>query len=217
MLPPSFFSALTQIRFCRVQEFSDPTCMHHSYLAEAVTTITLIVQSTVTAFLLAYAPASRLELLEWTLLPMLGATIAAGGAFCLNTQQEVRRIVIGRCAFALMMGLVGPRLMSMLHPWITDALADPLLKVGAGFLHGFIAYILSWPLVKSSYNRAAPIAEQLIQAGEARLVQQISQQVASDAAVVAVGVAQELAAHPNSSPSQVAQVIANNVSDNKPQ
>ncbi len=201
-----------------MQEFTPSTSiMHHSYLAEAVTAITLIVQSAITAFLLAYAPESRVELLEWTLLPMLGATIAAGGAFCLNTQQEVRRIVICRCAFALMMGVVGPRLTSMLHPWITDALADPLLKVGAGFLHGFIAYILSWPLVKSSYNRAAPIAEQLVQAGEARLVQQISEQVASDAAVVAVGVAQELAAHPNSSPSQVAQVIANNVSDNKPQ
>lgn len=210
MLPQDFFSTIAQFRFCRVSEMAPSTSMPHTYLAEAITTITLVIQSAITAFMLAYAPASRLELLEWTLLPMLGATIAAGGAFCLNTQQEVRRIVIGRCAFALMMGVVGPRLMSMLHPWITEALADPLLKVGAGFLHGFIAYILSWPLVKSSYNRAAPIAEQLIQAGEARLIQQISQQVASDAAVVA---AQELAAHPNSSPSQV---IANNVSDNKP-
>lgn len=211
MLPQDFFSTIAQFRFCRVSEMAPSTSMPHTYLAEAITTITLVIQSAITAFMLAYAPASRLELLEWTLLPMLGATIAAGGAFCLNTQQEVRRIVIGRCAFALMMGVVGPRLMSMLHPWITEALADPLLKVGAGFLHGFIAYILSWPLVKSSYNRAAPIAEQLIQVGEARLIQQISQQVASDAAVVA---AQELAAHPNSSPSQV---IANNVSDNKPQ
>jgi len=210
MLPQDFFSTIAQFRFCRVSEMAPSTSMPHTYLAEAITTITLVIQSAITAFMLAYAPASRLELLEWTLLPMLGATIAAGGAFCLNTQQEVRRIVIGRCAFALMMGVVGPRLMSMLHPWITEALADPLLKVGAGFLHGFIAYILSWPLVKSSYNRAAPIAEQLIQVGEARLIQQISKQVASDAAVVA---AQELAAHPNSSPSQV---IANNVSDNKP-
>lgn len=217
MLPPSFFSTIAQIRFCRISEMPPSTSMPHTYLAEAITTINLVIQSAVTAFMLAYAPASRLELLEWTLLPMLGATIAAGGAFCLNTQQEVRRIVIGRCAFALMVGVVGPRLLSMMHPWITEVLADPLLKVGAGFLHGFIAYILSWPLVKSSYNRAAPIAEQLIQAGEARLVQQISKQVASDAAVVAVGVAQELAAHPNSSPSQVTQVIANNVSDNKPQ
>jgi len=210
MLPQDFFSTIAQFRFCRVSEMAPSTSMPHTYLAEAITTITLVIQSAITAFMLAYAPASRLELLEWTLLPMLGATIAAGGAFCLNTQQEVRRIVIGRCAFALMMGVVGPRLMSMMHPWITEALADPLLKVGAGFLHGFIAYILSWPLVKSSYNRAAPIAEQLIQVGEARLIQQISKQVASDAAVVA---AQELAAHPNSSPSQV---IANNVSDNKP-
>jgi len=211
MLPQDFFSTIAQFRFCRVSEMAPSTSMPHTYLAEAITTITLVIQSAITAFMLAYAPASRLELLEWTLLPMLGATIAAGGAFCLNTQQEVRRIVIGRCAFALMMGVVGPRLMSMMHPWITAALADPLLKVGAGFLHGFIAYILSWPLVKSSYNRAAPIAEQLIQVGEARLIQQISKQVASDAAVVAV---QELAAHPNSSPSQV---IANNASDNKPQ
>lgn len=210
MLPQDFFSTIAQFRFCRVSEMAPSASMPHTYLAEAITTITLVIQSAITAFMLAYAPASRLELLEWTLLPMLGATIAAGGAFCLNTQQEVRRIVIGRCAFALMMGVVGPRLMSMMHPWITEALADPLLKVGAGFLHGFIAYILSWPLVKSSYNRAAPIAEQLIQVGEARLIQQISKQVASDAAVVA---AQELAAHPNSSPSQV---IANNASDNKP-
>lgn len=191
MLPPSFFSALTQLRFCHVQEFSDPTCMHPSYLAEAVTTITLIVQSTVTAFLLAYAPESRVELLEWTLLPLIGATLAAGGAFCLNTQVEVRKVVVGRCLFALIVGIIGPRLLSMLHPTLTDILSDPLLKVGAGFAHGFLGYILSWPFTKGFYEHAAPIADQLVKNAEDRIVNRTSNQVADDAKVVA----QELAEH----------------------
>lgn len=170
MLPSDFFSTLAQFRFCRMQELTTPAPAHHTYLGEAITAITVIIQSTVTAFMLAYAPASRLELLEWTLLPLIGATLASGGAFCLNTQQEVRRIVVGRCLFALMVGVIGPRLMSMMHPWISDLLSDPLLKVGAGFIHGFAGYILSWPVVKSSYLRATPIANSLVQAAETQIV-----------------------------------------------
>lgn len=181
MLPQDFFSTLVQLRFCRVQEFTPSTSvMQHSYLGEAVTAITLIIQSAVTAFMLAYAPASRLELLEWTLLPMIGATIASGGAFCLNTQIELRRTVIGRCLFAMTVGVVGPRLMSMTHPWISDILNDPLLKVGAGFAHGFLGYILSWPVVKSSYTRATPIASALVQSAETQILQQVGKTTTSE-------------------------------------
>lgn len=169
---------------------------HHPLLAEVAAATLVTVQSTVAAFLLLYVPASRVELMEWTLLPMIGATIAAGGAFCLNTQQEVRRIVIGRCLLALMIGVVGPRLMSMVHPWVSEILSDPLLKVGAGFACGGTGYIISQPLFKRAYDRAAPIAEQLVKMAEAKMVERISGKVASNVSHVASGVATELATNP---------------------
>jgi hypothetical protein len=191
MIPHAFELALDQLRFCRAQDFSTSNSMQHNYLGEAITTITLIIQSAATAFMLSYAPPSRLELLEWTLLPMIGATLAAGGAFCLNTQTEVRKVVIGRCLFALIVGVIGPRLLSMLHPAIAEILSDPLLKVGAGFAHGFLGYILSWPFAKGFYDRATPIADQLVKNAEDRIVNRTSNQAADDAKEVA----KELAEH----------------------
>lgn len=204
-----FHLAMDQLRFCRVQDLSSTSMPHHPFLGEAVTVITLIVQSTVAAFLLAYAPESRMELLEWTLLPMIGATLAAGGAFCLNTQAEVRKVVIGRCFFALIVGVIGPRLLSLVHPSLASILSDPILKVGAGFAHGFLGYILSWPSAKGFYDRATPIAEQLVKSTEAQLISRISNQVAANVSHVASGVAIELTANPlPETPAHTASVIA---------
>ncbi len=175
-------------------------------LAEAATATLVIIQSAIAAFMLSYAPADRVELMEWTLLPIVGATLAAGGAFCMNTQQEVRKIVIGRCLFALVLGVVGPRFISLAQPWIKELMADPILKVGAGFLCGLVVYILSWWVVKGMYARAAPIAAKLVKMGEDRMVSQIGAKVASDAAVVAIGVAEEL--HKNNPQDQSAAHVA---------
>ena len=101
-------------------------------LAEIAAAFTMLVQSVITFFVLAYAPDSRVELLEWILLPLLGAMCASVGAFCLNTQTELRKVVIGRCFCALIIGLVGPRFLSVWWPWAATLLADPFLKLGAG-------------------------------------------------------------------------------------
>lgn len=179
-------------------------------LAEVVTATIVVIQSAVAAFMMAVIPADQVELMSWTLLPLVGATLAAGGAFCLNTQTEVRRIVVGRCLFAIVVGVVGPRLMSMVHPFMRDMMADPLLKVGAGFAHGFIGYVMSWPVVRKSYERAPAVSDQLVKTVEDRMVEKIGVRVATDAASVAVGVAEELSKHGGQehSAADVAEAIA---------
>ncbi len=209
MLPSNFFFAISQ-----VQQYREPgipsTSMHCPYLAETLTTLLLVFQASVTAFMLSYVPPSRLELMEWSLLPMLGATIAAGIGFCLNPQIEVRKIVMGRCLGALILGVVGPRFVATMQPWVLELLSDPFLKVGAGAIGGYLGYIIVCALTKKAFDRATPIAEQLIKAGEARLVANISSQVAANVAQVASGVATELATNPHpESPAHTAEVIAN--------
>lgn len=202
---------LAHVRCSRVHEiYHNHSAQHCPMLAEVATATLVVVQSAVAAFMLSVMPAEQTELMSWTLLPLIGATIASGGAFCLNTQQEVRKIVIGRCLFALMSGVVGPRFISLAQPWIKELMADPILKVGAGFLCGLVVYILSWWVVKGMYARAAPIAAKLVQVAEERIVSQIGAKVASDAAVVAIGVAEEL--HKNNpqdhSAAHIAEAIA---------
>lgn len=179
---------------------------HSTMLGEAATTTLLVVQSAVAAFMLAVIPADQLELMSWTLLPMIGATLAAGGAFCLNTQVEMRKVVIGRCLFAIVVGVVFPRLASMTHPWVTSLMADPILKVGAGFGFGLLGYVVSWFLVKRMYERAPVLAAQQVQALENIMVQKIRAGVALDAAVVAEGVAQVLAEH-QAQPEEAAKLV----------
>jgi len=175
-------------------------------IGEAVTVTLAAVQTATTAFLMAVVPPEQVELMSWTLLPMVGATIASGGAFCLNTQTELRRYVIGRCLFALVVGVVGPRLTSMIHPWVSGMMVDPILKVGAGFVFGFVGYVVSWPFVKKFYDRAPNTAAELVKAVEANMVHRIRTGVASDAAVVAKEVAKELAEHDH--PTQTAVQVA---------
>ncbi len=179
------------IKCSRVHNFYEAP-NHHPMLAEVATATLVTIQAAIAAFMLSVMPADQVELMSWTLLPFVGATLAAGGAFCLNTQQEVRKIVVGRCLFAIVVGVIGPRLMSMIHPSMLTLMADPLLKVGAGFVHGFIGYVMSWPVVRKSYERAPAAAAKVVKTVEDRMVSQIGARVASDAAVVAIGVAQEL-------------------------
>lgn len=157
-------------------EHSHHMMHHHPMLAEVVAAILTAVQGAVAAFMLAVLPASEAELASWTLLPLIGATLAAGGAFCLNTQQEVRKIVVGRCLFAVVVGVIVPRLFSMMHPWVAEVLGDTLLKVGAGFVFGFGGYVLSWPFVKKAYERAPAVAAQHINSLEKKMVEAVAVQ-----------------------------------------
>jgi len=152
----------------------------HQMLDEVMTATTLAVQTIVAGIVLAVAPPDRVELMTWTLLPMIGATLASGGAFCFNTQPEVRRIVVGRCLFALVVGVLGPRVLSMVHPWLRDMMIDPLLLVGAGFFHGFVGYLMSWPFVRRAYERAPAVAEKQMAAIEKRIDEKIAQKAPTE-------------------------------------
>lgn len=145
------------------------------FLAEVTTATIAAMQIMVASFLLAVLPPESAEVMMWTLLPMIGATLASGGCFCFNLQAEVRKIVVGRCLFALVIGVLGPRVMSMMHPWIKDIMVDPLLLVGAGFINGFVGYLMSWPFVRRAYERAPVVADKQMKFIESKIDQKIAQ------------------------------------------
>jgi hypothetical protein len=152
----------------------------HGPIPEFVSASIIAVQGITTAILLAIVPMDKIELIYWTLLPLLGTTIVSCGAFCFNTQQEVRRIVIGRCCFAILVGVVGPRCMSMVHPWIREVMVDPLLLVGAGAVHGFVGYLISWPFVRRAYERAPAIADKQMSAIEQAVDRKLAEKLGTE-------------------------------------
>lgn len=159
-------------------------------LSEVVATVVVSTQIIVATVLLALSPETgtkveQAEFLEWSLLTFAGSVLAAGGAFCFNTSHEVRKIVIGRCLFTIVAGVIGSRLMSIMHPWVTELLGDPFLKIGAGFLFGLAAYLLSWPFVARAYQRAPLVARKQVEAIEERFVAKVAASVKLDAAEVA--------------------------------
>lgn len=154
-------------------------------LAEIAASTLLAAQALMTYMLLASAPLDRIAVLEWTLLPGLGAMTVAVGAFCFNTQPEIRRVVLGRSVFTLFIGIVGARLLSMTHPWIQDLLADPFLKIGMGGLLGFSAWMISKPFCARAYERAPFAARIAADAIEARVAEKVANKVAEKAASVA--------------------------------
>lgn len=121
--------------------------------------------------LLAVVPESEVDLYRWTLLPMIGGVLTTIGAFCFNTEPEVRKIVVGRCTFAFIVAVVGPRLVFVISPWgvIRDTMVDPLLLIGAGAVCAFAAYILSYPFARAAYRRAPAIAAAKLKEVEQRL------------------------------------------------
>lgn len=161
------------------------TTPSHPILAETVAAIGFLTQTTVTYALLALAPAERYATLDWTLLTFLGATGAALVCFCLNTRAEIRRAIIGRCLVAMLIGVVGSRGLAIIHPAVMQVLDDPIMRIGAGAVFGFIGWIFFAAIFRRAQEREENIAKLVVQAGEARLAQQVAGLVAKEAAVVA--------------------------------
>lgn len=154
-------------------------------LTEIIASSMLAAQVVMTYMLLTAAPLDRISVLEWTLLPGLGAMAVAVGAFCFNTQPEIRRVVLGRSVFTLFGGIIGARMLSMTHPWIQDLLADPFLKIGIGGVLGFSAWMISKPFCARAYERAPFAARIAADAIEARVAEKVACKVAEKAAIVA--------------------------------
>lgn len=157
----------------------------HSMLAEVVSITAMAAQTAVTYALLALAPPERYAILEWTLLTFLGSTGAALVCFCLNTRIELRRIIIGRCLIAMLFGVVGTRVIAMVHPAVMQVLDDPVMRIGAGASFGFLGWVFFAAIFKRAQEREESIARILVQAGETRLAEKVAVLVADKAAVAA--------------------------------
>lgn len=119
-------------------------------------------------FLAVATGTEKIDAMQWSLLPLIGALLASGGAFMLNAKPEDRRTVAGRAIFACVFGVTMPKLLSIMHPWLQEATVDPILVILFGFLSGLIGYILSRPLVTRLFQRAPRMADEQIDAAYRR-------------------------------------------------
>lgn len=76
----------------------------------------------------------------WSLMPVLGAVLASGMAFLLNSVEEGPRAVAGRFIGALVTGVGIPRILTYMHPWLKEVALDPILLIVGGFFCGLMGY-----------------------------------------------------------------------------
>jgi Na+/phosphate symporter len=93
------------------------------------------------------------------LLPFIGSLITSGGLIMLNPNPEERRIVVGRCIFALFVGVLVPQVIGMIHPSLAALSVKPVFLVLGGGLAAALAYVLSKPFTRELYQRADGIAK----------------------------------------------------------
>ncbi len=106
------------------------------------------------------------EASEMTLLlavPLMASALVTGGAFLMNPQTETRNITMGRCIFALAIGVSGPwALTALVQYWNMPTLATllklPPLLFLAGLVMSYLAFIVSWPFTRKMYERSDGIA-----------------------------------------------------------
>lgn len=128
-------------------------------ISEIVVAVMISANAIIASTLTVLAPPGQYEIIKWTGFTILGALLASGGAFCLNTKLEIRKIVIGRCIIATVLGVIAPRIAIYLNESIMNLLVDPLLITGAGFISGTAGYIISYPFAKKLYDKAPEIAD----------------------------------------------------------
>lgn len=128
----------------------------------------LIAASASSRMMLEVVPPEEFDLYRWTLMPLIGSAIGAVGAFCLNTEPENRKVVLGRCAFAFSFGIIGARGVYLLLPWDApkETLSDPLILIGMGIVICSTVYVLVYPFFRRFYKQAPEIARRQVEAYE---------------------------------------------------
>jgi hypothetical protein len=169
---------------------NQPQCFINELVAGSI----IALQTIVSYALLSLVPPDRYALMEWTLLTFLGASGASAACFCLNTRIELRKIIIGRCIFALIFGVVLTRVAYMVHPIVEGLLDDPLILIGSGALFGFFGWHLSKALFQRAQEREEHFARMIVQSAENRLAQHVAVLVADNAAVIAEPLAKKVEA-----------------------
>lgn len=100
------------------------------------------------------------------LLSFIGSLVTFCGAVMLNPQQEHRKIVIGRAAFALFFGAVAPSIAMEITPnllpegwmWMMKVLSHPASVLAAGGIVAMAVYVISRPFCFRLYDRADAMA-----------------------------------------------------------
>jgi len=83
----------------------------------------------------------------WAVYTLGGSALAAGATYCLKTQMDKGRLLVGRSMGAFMMGIFGSRLAALYYPQITELANDPILLVLLGIAFGAVGYAVAYPVI----------------------------------------------------------------------
>lgn len=124
--------------------------------------------------LLATAPTEEQYALQWLLLPMLGSLLASVCAMLLNPRAEVRKHVLARGIFGVVMGTACPKIVSMVHPALANIFGDPAFKCIFGFFVCLFFYVVAKPVVEKLYGRSDSMSEDLLNTVESQVKKKVS-------------------------------------------
>jgi len=131
------------------------------HMSEFMTGIFLAVNAGATYLLMAATSQTQEEALRWSLLPLMGALIAAAVCYLFNKDREAARIVVGRTTFALVGGVLLPRLASF-SSYFSEIVTDPIIVIALGFMASGACYFVSKPAVDRWSKRSQSIADDII-------------------------------------------------------
>lgn len=93
---------------------------------------------------------------QWATFPLIGAILAAVTSMLYRNDRV--RDTCGNFIAALMVGLMGPKLVTLIHPVLKHYSTDSILLVGFGYLWGAVGFALSKALFAWLGKRGPQVA-----------------------------------------------------------
>lgn len=144
---------------------------HIPHALDILVVSTATVTAAASSVLLNEAPQTTVERIDLMvlMLPLIGALIVSGGCIMLNPQPETRQITIGRCAFSLLGGALGPSLAAMFWPRLAMYNVKPVFLLAGGAVVSYVLFIIIKAATSEAFSRAQRVAKELADRTEARI------------------------------------------------
>lgn len=94
---------------------------------------------------------------QWATFPLIGAALAAVTSIAYRNERV--RETIGNFITAMVVGVVGPKLVTLIHPMLKHYSTDSILLIGFGYLWGAVGFALAKWFFSWLGRRGPQIAE----------------------------------------------------------
>lgn len=93
---------------------------------------------------------------QWATFPLIGAALAAVSSIAYRNERV--RETLGNFITAMIVGVMGPKLVTLIHPMLKHYSTDSILLIGFGYLWGAVGFALSKALFAWLGKRGPQVA-----------------------------------------------------------